>query len=304
MTLQCPRCRQMGYEIDCHFHWCGDNTKQCGVCGKDWPSNRCPKCYKIGYGPDMPPGRYGIGVDCPTCGRPFAERIMENQREIQQVKLPYPFPYDQYTGTPLDVGEVSQLAYIEAWSERPGRLLIRLPIPNGTYKELLESETKKLLRTLVLQKENIPGWKKNCPNKPKPEKVEAEQVEHISMKEWEEFKRWKESKKELEELGDDNLTNLKELLRAVTISCPEFDEEMDDLIEGMRKAPRLVRYIKTGSFPSMEMDDDDLAYYDESHVLNGGWNPSYSHSHVTHAPMKRKPRVVEVHIEDISDGKL
>lgn len=387
ITPNCPRCSQPNFESNCTFHYCGDDTKQCPICGKDWPSNICPKCYKKGY-------QKGLILvpradDCPTCGkrmiqkiklpyrcqlseggwcdiigwcdefpdrlsvrswkkgahgamlddynfadidrpqyqtlhpiatkelltalniqaedipgyRPIEERVvtmtLQANPHVQKVKLPYPYSYETKNS---DTG----VAYIEGWSEDyPDRLLVKLPTgftgDNGQYDTLSKGDTYKLLNKLGFSHENIPGYKptkSEIKQKKKAKKsASSELVEYVSMKEWQEFQRWKDAHNELEEVADENVSNLKELLRAIMIACPDCDDDMDDIIQGIRKVPRMLQYIKTGIDVPMDVDDEDAAYYYESHNMH--WSPAQRHEE-----QKRGKLIVEVHIEDISDGKL
>jgi len=445
MSIECPRCRQMGYEVGMSFHWNG-GEKQCAVCGQDWPSNRCPKCYKVSDTHNK--GMEFSRPSCTRCGQSeeamsFSDRaevtvqkvklpypytwgnrtayiedwselpeclivrvpkegnewgrIQLTQKETmnllsglslqphnipgynQKVKLPHPFtyngkvayiegwsnlgwpvggllvrtpksgsgsedsweyknlsreetdklllriglqphniPYTNHQGQALQVQKVklpfsytsdAGVAYIEGWST-PECLLIRVPRTPGAaaqFKTLNSEETIELLRRLGLRTEDIPGYQVTAHHgsshawastaKPKKKaKAKKESVEHVSREEWEAFQRWKESVQEVESIVDDNLLNFKELLKSFTNACPEFDEDFEDLLSGIRELPRIMRYIKTGNHPPADMDDEDIAYYDESHYLSGSHWGGRSHG--------RQKTIVKVVIEDISDGKL
>jgi hypothetical protein len=130
------------------------------------------------------------------------------------------------------------------------------------------------------------------------QETKSDQTEYVSMLEWEEFQRWKQGKKELEAQADENLDQFKELLRILTQTYPDFNEEFDELLDGLRKAPRQIRCIRSGEYPPMEMDDDELNWYEEN-TMRTKWGQNYTESY------KRKGKlVVKVVIEDISDGKL
>jgi len=274
MSLQCPKCRQNGFVMDAHFHWCGDESKQCRLCGKDWPSNVCRKCYKV-------------LVDGQSC-------CLENAVKIQKVKLPYPYEYN------------GELRRIEGWAETPGCLIISLPTEEREDVEKVETltvkDTKILLGRLALCPANIPGYKEEKRQSPsKRRKFNSEDevaIEHVTALEWEEFQRWKRNRDDLSDLADDALCNWKGLLNNLTGMYPEFDEDFDDLHDNLRKLPRLIRLIITGEYPPLELNDEDICYYDESYML-GKRSDGYS-------DLKRKKgkMVVKVIIEDISTGQL
>jgi hypothetical protein len=126
-----------------------------------------------------------------------------------------------------------------------------------------------------------------------------ERVEYVSFLEWEQFQRWKERNTEIEETSDEILSEFKSLINTVTSSYSEFDGDFDDLLENIRKLPRVIRYVRSGEEPSMDMDDDNLCYFDESQLMNPSWVGVKAHDRFA----KRKLKVTVV-IEDISDGKL
>lgn len=266
--MNCPKCYQNNYELKKNsFYFCGDDTKQCIVCGRDLPSNRCPSCNNIGYKKGIC-FSYTKGVDCPTCGK-ILRKEMPNV-----IRLPYSYN-DSF----------DNVRYIEGW-DSPNKLLVSF---NGKNTVLSIEATSRLIKTLGLSPENIPGYKK-------PQNV---QKETISLQEWEQYQRWKETRNELTELIDENLQRWKQFIDSITSLCPEFDEEIDEILFSLRKLPRIMRYIDIGEMPPMDLDDDDLVYYEEGSVMGGLWGkePSYQ------LDRKRKT-IVEIQIDDISDGKL
>lgn len=224
---------------------------------------------------------------------------------IQKVKLPYPFPqvfpeeYDLMTAQ--EKADLERMHYIEGWSEKDdGCLLIR---DEDKFATLTREESRALLERIGMHPANIPGYKEPLKKKKKKPIIQLEEgterVETISLLEWEQFQRWKEREKEIEETSDETLSEFKNLIDTVTSAYPEFDGDFDDLLENVRKLPRVIRYVRCGEEPPMDLDDDSLCYFDESQLMNPSWVGVKAHDRFARKKMK-----VTVVIEDISDGKL
>lgn len=233
---------------------------------------------------------------------------------IQKVKLPYPFqpPFDSVflkspeeynlmTDKEKEALEQKQF-YIEGWSEKEnGCLLVR---DGDIFTTLTKEETADVLKWTGLHPANINGYKEPKKKKKKIRQLEENEsaevrIESVSLLEWEQFLRWRERSKEVEESSDEILSGTKALIESVTSSYSEFDDDFDDLLENVRKLPRVIRYVRCGEEPSMDMDDDNLCYFDESQLLNPSWVGVKAHDRYAKKKMK-----VTVVIEDISDGKL
>ena len=389
----CPRCHQSGYKADAVFHYCGDKTKQCKLCGQDWPKNVCPQCLKPGYTKELirvalvrgitgrhctgcgrinvkiklpfrfqnktKEDQYIIGwcenmpgcleiqsgqwtdsltrketlellkhlklcsVDIPGYRTPKPERVMDTPVPIQKIKLPYPYNWcaagiPEMPELPENWNTLSsdqkiewdyRLCHIEGWAESPGCLIVR---DGSQFWTLNKRDTKILLEKINFQPENIAGYKKGPTQKgfTKDTSVLAangqdlgalsgRRCEEVTQLEWEQFCRWRDGKQELEEAADEIMSGFKGLVDSISREHPEFDEDFDDLLDNVRRLPRLVRFLRTGEYPALELSDDDLCYYDEDHLLNPSWVGVNAHDR-----MAKKKMRVQVVIEDISDGKL
>ncbi len=278
-TPYCIRCQQLNFNAGKKFHWCGDATKQCELCGHDWPANRCPKCYKVFN-----------GLSC-KCSK---EKVVKPEEEpvIQQITLPYDFE-----------DEHGQTCKMMGW-HAPMRLIIAMP--DGNDMILSEKNSLAVLHSLSLSPENIPGWNKR--NRPSLIRAAREsmrermkerniRIEYMTPEEWEAWERFKEQYDEMLEASDEILSNWKDHIRYIEEEYSHFEEEVSGLEDPIRRMPRILRYIKTGNMPSMNEDDDNLAYYDDDVRLSERWE-FYT------TPTKRGKQKVKVIIEDISDGKL
>jgi hypothetical protein len=195
------------------------------------------------------------------------------------------------------------MLYIEGWAETEGCLIIR---DGDQFATLTKEETLDLLKWVGMHPANIPGYKEPIKKKKKrrPEEQQTNQtgearIETISLLEWEQFQRWKEQNEELESTSDDVMSSFKDLIDTVTSAYPEFDGDFDDLLDNVRKMPRMLRYVRSGEFPPMELDDENLCYFDEAQLMNPSWVGVKAHDRFA-----RKKMRVTVVIEDISDGKL
>lgn len=334
----CPSCYQPGYIPNSIFHYCGDKTIQCKECGKDMPRKVTLPLKFTWHEGGLPHFIVAWNGGClvvqgghaknattilsrqetirllkilnlsslqiPGYQPPKIEEPPMEEVVIQKVKLPYPFQqvlpeeYDLMTGQ--EKADLERTLYIEGWSETEGCLIIR---DEDKFTTFTKEETRELLERIRMHPANIPGYKEPKKKKKKIHQLEENagdaRIESVSLLEWEQFQRWKERSKEVEETSDEILNEFKSLIDTVTTAYPEFDGDFDDLLENVRKLPRVIRYVRCGEEPPMDMDDDSLCYFDESQLMNPSWVGVKAHDRFARKKMK-----VTVVIEDISDGKL
>lgn len=260
----CHRCQQPGFKDGTTFVFCGDRTKQCGVCGKKWPANRCAWCYKIFN-----------GMHCYACGRENvgAKRSMSS----------YPPKSDTTATGPVTLpfaytGEDGNTYHLLGWKDAT-RLRIQCCEAGAPEITLNSGDSMSLLRWLDLTPENIPQKKKS-------------KVKTISKAEWEMFLRFRESLPDLRECASTNLSNWRDHVKYLEDEYADYNnEDYEDQAEEIRRMARLLKYVTDGEMPPDDVDDEDLEWEDDGFVA-----PRYQ------GPRGRQ--VVKVQIIDISTGDL
>lgn len=260
----CDRCQQLQMHRSKPIEKIDDPTKQCQLCGRDWPANRCSVCYKL---------TKSLGCKCKV----------DSVQAIQQISLPYEFRDEQ-----------GHTCVIMGW-HAPMKLHVALA--DGNECIYSSKNSIKMLHLCGLSPENIPGWdEKKRPSliKAAKEMLREKHVEYMTPQEWRMWERFKEQSEELLECADDALYDWRQHVEY--LEQEHLAHDLEDLEERVRRLPRLIRFITTGITIPMDVNDEDLSDYDDPrrNELREAWD---------YAP-KRPRTKVKVIIEDISTGEL